>query len=108
MASKTVLKLLLSKFAPLSVEMQKAVISDQAVVLDADTNQVEYIDNEKVSLDLDEVNNRKERERIIAHIKKLSTQEELDDFEDTAVGNGCYDAIQERREELTKKPAKNK
>ena len=29
MATKTVIKLLLSKFAPLSVEMQKAVIADQ-------------------------------------------------------------------------------
>jgi recombination protein RecT len=108
MASKTVLKLLLSKFAPLSVEMQTAIISDQSVVLDAENNNFGYPDNEKLSLDLDEVNNRKERERIIAHIKKLSTQEELDAFEDTAVGNGCYDELQERREELTKKPTKTK
>lgn len=108
MASKTVLKLLLSKFAPLSVEMQKAVISDQAVVLDADSNEVEYIDNEKTTLDIDEVNNRKERERIVAHIKKLGTAEEIDAFEDTAIANGCYDAIQEQRDSITKKPTKSK
>ncbi len=47
MALKTVLKLLLSKFAPLSVEMQTAVISDQAVIKDADTLDVEYADNTK-------------------------------------------------------------
>jgi recombination protein RecT len=45
MAIKTVLKLLLSKFAPLSVEMQKAVISDQSIIHDADSEDVTYIDN---------------------------------------------------------------
>lgn len=45
MALKTVLKLLLSKFAPLSVEMEKAVLSDQSVILDAETNDFKYIDN---------------------------------------------------------------
>jgi recombination protein RecT len=45
MAQKTVIKLLLSKFAPLSVEMQRAIISDQAVINDADGN-VTYPDNE--------------------------------------------------------------
>ena len=45
MALKTVLKLLLSKFAPLSVEMQKAVITDQGVISDPDTLDVAYSDN---------------------------------------------------------------
>ena len=44
MAMKTVLKLLLSKYAPLSVEMQKAVIADQAVINDVETLDVDYID----------------------------------------------------------------
>lgn len=44
MATKTVLKLLLSKFAPLSVEMQKAIIADQAVIKDPDTDDVDYVD----------------------------------------------------------------
>lgn len=46
MARKTVIKLNLSKNAPLSVEMQKAVVTDQALVNDADTEDVEYVDNE--------------------------------------------------------------
>lgn len=46
MASKTVLKLLLSKFAPMSIEIQRAVITDQAVVNDAETEDIDYIDNE--------------------------------------------------------------
>lgn len=44
MACKTVLKLLLSKFAPLSIEMQKAVIADQAIIKDAETMDVDYVD----------------------------------------------------------------
>lgn len=46
MALKTVIKLLISKFGPLSVDMQmqKAVIADQAVINDADTMDVEYAD----------------------------------------------------------------
>lgn len=46
MARKTVIKLNLSKNAPLSVEMQKAVIADQAVVNDAETEDVEYVDTD--------------------------------------------------------------
>jgi recombination protein RecT len=42
MAKKTVLKLLLSKYAPLSVEMQQAVINDQAVLTEKGAT---YVDN---------------------------------------------------------------
>lgn len=45
MAIKTVIKLLLSKFAPLSIEMQRAVLADQAVIHDAETLDVDYVDN---------------------------------------------------------------
>lgn len=45
MAKKTVIKLLLSKVAPLSVEMQKAIIYDQSVVNDFETGNVTYADN---------------------------------------------------------------
>jgi recombination protein RecT len=51
MAQKTVIKLLLSKFAPLSVEMQKAIITDQARVNDAETEDVEYVDNDQDTVD---------------------------------------------------------
>lgn len=46
MAKKTVLKNLLSKWGILSIEMQKAVKFDQSTVKDAETGDVEYIDNE--------------------------------------------------------------
>jgi recombination protein RecT len=59
MAQKTVLKLLLSKFAPLSIEMQKAVISDQAVINDAETEDITYVDNTDVVIDENLVRVRK-------------------------------------------------
>lgn len=59
MANKTVVKLLLAKFAPLSVEMQKAVITDQAIIHDGDATDVEYVDNEQPPVD-------KEAERVTA------------------------------------------
>lgn len=50
MATKTVIKLLLSKFGPLSIEMEKAMATDQAVVKNPDTLEVEaveYVDNQQ-------------------------------------------------------------
>lgn len=49
MAKKTVLKLLLSKYAPLSVEMQNAVKSDQAVI--DERGDAHYVDHEEVSVE---------------------------------------------------------
>jgi recombination protein RecT len=48
MALKTVIKLNISKYAPLSVEMQKAITFDQAVIKDAETQDVTYADNQDV------------------------------------------------------------
>lgn len=45
MALKTVMKLLLSKQAPLSVEMQQAVLADQSVVKDVENQEFNYGDN---------------------------------------------------------------
>jgi recombination protein RecT len=45
MALKTLIKLLLSKFAPLSVEMQSAFQADQSVVKDVEAQEFDYIDN---------------------------------------------------------------
>ncbi len=47
MAKKTVLKLLLSRYAPLSVEMQEAIKSDQAVLSEGEPR---YVDNEPQSV----------------------------------------------------------
>ena len=47
MALKTVTKLLLSKQAPLSIEMQTAQLADQAIVRDVETSSFEYIDHDE-------------------------------------------------------------
>lgn len=71
MAQKTVLKLLLSKYAPMSIEMQKAVITDQAVILNPDANEVSYTDHEEVQID-------KEQERMYLLIDAAKTTADLD------------------------------
>lgn len=70
MATKTVLKLLLAKFAPLSVEMQKAVLTDQAIIKDDTGSEVEYTDHTDVTID-------KEAERIVLMINDAKTPKEL-------------------------------
>ena len=51
MAKKTVLKLLISKYAPLSIEMQNAIVYDQSVI---DENKHTYIDNEAQVIEITE------------------------------------------------------
>jgi recombination protein RecT len=46
MCLKTVLKLIISKYGPMSTEMQRAVISDSSVINDPETLDVEYVDND--------------------------------------------------------------
>ena len=46
MAMKTALKALIGTYGPMSIELQKAVLSDQAVIIDAETMEVSYIDND--------------------------------------------------------------
>ena len=68
MAKKTVLKLLLNTYAPLSIDMQRAVVSDQAVVSDFDNMEVSYIDNEPVD---------EEKERLLNALEKCQSDEDF-------------------------------
>jgi recombination protein RecT len=47
MALKTVLKLLISKYGPMSLELQTAVISDQAIVENFESNEFKYPDSKQ-------------------------------------------------------------
>jgi recombination protein RecT len=49
MARKTALKQLLGKYAPLSTEMQTAIVSDQAII--KENGEVEYPDNDSIEVD---------------------------------------------------------
>jgi recombination protein RecT len=71
MCLKTVSKLNLSKNAPLSVEMQKAVMVDQAVIKDPAGDNLEYSDHEEVVID-------KEAERVQLMLADCKTTEDLD------------------------------
>lgn len=71
MCLKTVVKLNLSSGdAPLSVDLQRAVVFDQAVIKDSETMDVDYADNDAVEID-------KEAERIALMIQDSSTVEDL-------------------------------
>lgn len=70
MACKTVIKLLLAKFAPLSVDIQRAVITDQSVIHNEDATDITYVDNDIVEID-------KEQERVVLMIQDAKTIDEL-------------------------------
>lgn len=71
MAIKTVIKLLLSKFAPLSIAMQTAVIADQSVPDNDKGDSFTYIDNQEIN---------KEEERIQLLIENAETITELQSY----------------------------
>lgn len=77
MALKTVTKLNISKNGPLSVEMQKAMVSDQSVIKDADTLDVEYEDNKAPENPVID----KEIERVVMLLNDCKTVEELKKYE---------------------------
>lgn len=86
MALKTVTKLLLSKYAPLSIEMQKAVVSDQSIINNAETEDVTYIDNTAEEVD-------KENERfglMVSDCKSVSELEKLAQHIDNDVKADLY------------------
>lgn len=76
MANKTVLKLLLSKFAPMNVEMQAATISDQSIIKDYESLDISYPDNPTVDIDHEEVDPL--ITRISKMIDKASKKEDLE------------------------------
>jgi len=77
MALKTVLKLLLSKFGVLSIEMQRAIRFDQASIK-GDINKIEDIDN----LDTEYIDN--EKEVIIDEKKEKEMKERFKAFDEDA------------------------
>ena len=75
MAKKTVLKLMLSTYGPLSVEVQKAIDVDQAVIKNEDGSELEYVDHEEIKVN-------PESERLISLITDASTLEELEAYQE--------------------------
>jgi recombination protein RecT len=77
MAEKTVLKRLLSKYAPMSIEMQRAEIADQGVIKDVETLDVDYVDN----TDGENEKQSEQQERLRQLIDKSESVESLTKLE---------------------------
>jgi recombination protein RecT len=103
MAQKTVLKQLLGKYAPLSIEMQKAIITDQAKVNDWDGQNLEYVDNQDVTLDPEQVSQAKEYQRIIDHINDSTSPEQLGQVEEYLMDDLHKAVYGEKKIALSKK-----
>lgn len=108
MGRKTVLKLLLDKYAPKSRELQRAIAFDQAVINDIHGQSLNYIDNPNTKqqpIDIDEHNRLIERQRILNHIQNAKTIPNLEQ---------CFehipdDEVREKyNEKLKKLNSKNK
>ena len=93
MGKKTVLRLLLSKYAPLSIEIQNAITVDQSEIIDVDTNTVKYIDNPQTT------GTDKENERAMAMIQDCNNVKELDTLRNE-LGPDYFEAIKQRKDEL--------
>lgn len=83
MALKTVLKNTLSKYGPMSIEMQTASRYDQSVV-DSIGGEPRYIDNEKTVIDIEATGDEKQRVRLLKWISEAQTVEALDQVKDDA------------------------
>jgi recombination protein RecT len=93
MALKTVTKLLLSKYAPLSIEMQKAVASDQSIINDAETVDTTYVDNEPLQLNHEE-------QRVIVMIEDCTNLQDLEGMRAYINGEDAQQAFNSKYHEL--------
>ena len=103
MARKTVLKLLLQRYAPMSVEMQKAELADQGVIKNAETLDIEYIDNSSSAssvTSIEEVNLEKERNRMKVHISKITNKKDLIPVFEFCEKNDLMEIYNSKLEEL--------
>jgi recombination protein RecT len=79
MAMKTVLKPTLSKWGPLSIELQKALDADQSIIEDAAEGTYSYDDNnDKIDNHPELVN--EELKRVLFILEDLKTDKEVRDF----------------------------
>jgi recombination protein RecT len=95
MALKTVIKANLSKWGPLSVDMQKAAVTDQAIVNNDDATDITYVDNEPEQID-------HESERVVLMIQDAKTMDELKSLE-PFVKDGQIDLYTVKMDELKAK-----
>ena len=78
MCLKTIIKLMLSKYAPLSVDMQKAVTADQSVIKDEDVIEVDYVDNTQSVIETTKTTDNDFLQKRESDVSACTTVEELD------------------------------
>lgn len=102
MASKTVIKLLLAKYAPLTVDMQKAQLADQSIV--KGDNEFEYVDNTpELAADIAK---DKEKVRLQKHITDSKNVIELQACEEFIVDAETMKIYDDKFNELAAKEVK--
>jgi recombination protein RecT len=102
MASKTVLKLLISKYAPLSIDMQKAIVTDHAVINDIEHYEdVTYIDNNQTQSIAEQCED-KEKESVINFIENAKTPIELASVQNAAEKQGLMEMYNKKLKKLQK------
>ncbi len=103
MALKTVTKLNLSKYAPLSIDLQKAIVTDQSVVNNFEGTEIEYVDNEVEALDVEAVSEQKERERVLTWINEAKDVDSLELLADRCNTTVIIEAYRNKLAELKTK-----
>jgi len=103
MGKKTVLKLLLDKFAPKSSEMQRAIRYDQAII--GNDGSLNYADNPatKTKLTLEESNQQQLKKRTFDFIKNSKTLEQLEGCFEAIDGEEMLEAYETKKKELKSK-----
>jgi len=93
MCRKTVLKNTLSSWGILSVEMQRAIISDQGVIGDMDNiDEIDYVDNPEGDEAQDEAKQKPKAKKTAAPVEQEPTDEQQDaDTETTGTGPEQFD-----------------
>jgi len=99
MASKTIIKMLISKWAPLSTEMEQAQLADQAII--KDDGELEYIDNTPETAS--DVAADKEKNRLIKHIADSKDIAELEVCDEFCVTDDLKKLYDKRLKELSVK-----
>lgn len=103
MGKKTVLKLLIDKYAPKSVEMQKAIKTDQSILADYEGNKLSYPDNDSnKTITLDEQNAIESKRRLKNHINISKSIEQLEQCENHIIDQDDQDLYDLKKEELLK------
>jgi recombination protein RecT len=102
MALKTVLKANLSKWAPLSVDIQKAITFDQAIVKDVETQDVEYVDNQPEQIEavtVEQLNELLEAKMALLNKSEFERAKEIIDKKEVESYQKLFTLLTEKKDE---------